>query len=494
MNKKIFLSLVLVIIIVIIYGLFSGKLSEEKLIYTAPGVDTIAKTGTLYVYTVAGEPNGGGTLNLSFTRNSDYSLLNVVLDLNNNGQYESDEWVVQNEIRLIASGAKDNSTITLPTDFVLTGSITAQVVFLANEADENWWQTAESQEVSVDVSTFELNDILGLDVAGNGPGVYRGFTDGFGGQIPIVYAGSLPVVNVDSELAIGDIRQSNMECAPTSITNNVQALAEKNGRRSDLPNAETMIEQLKEDLKFGDEGIAGVLDKNYLAGKDAFMQRYNLPIVTTEISNPSIEDIAQAIEGGAVVEMDLAFIDAAAGNNHVASHVVTLTGVSSDGNRATLRGRDSATPEGNESWQFFPKQAGQPTTQMHYPLWRSATVVNKIYIQTWTEDSTSTSVNQENNTSLQSEEIKPVLNLEATFAHVKPGEYSEIYSVVTGLTPGDEIEVWLADTSGQKRKKTGVADNNGTVHHTWRITSFGSYDISFQPSVGAELKVNVIVK
>ena len=250
MNKKIFLAVVLVVIVLIFWGFFSGKLSEEKLVYSAPGVDTIAKTGTLYVYTVEGEPNGGGTLNLAFTRNSDYSLLNVVLDLNNDGQYTSDEWVIQNEVRLIASGAKDNSTIDLPENLVVSGLISGQAVFLPIEATDDWWQTEEVQDVSVSVSTFELNDLLGLDVPGNGPGVYRGFADGFKAQTSIVYAAGLPVVNVDSELTIGDIRQSNMECAPTSITNNLQALAEKNGRRSDLPSAEVMIDQLKEDLKF----------------------------------------------------------------------------------------------------------------------------------------------------------------------------------------------------------------------------------------------------
>ena len=377
---------VAVIILALAAWLFLGgsESSNYNVTYTAPSAEIISEKGTLFLYTVKGESNGGAALNLSFTKDAEYSLLNVAVDFDGDDAYSEDEWVVQNQVRLVEGGAGDLSPVDLPDGFVVGGELSAIAVFSNNDLSNGWLSGGdiERAQVMLAVSEYELNDILGLDVPGNGPGVYRGYADGFSANTPIAYASShLPTVNVDSSLNIGDIRQGNMECAPTSITNNLQALTAQNGTRGDLPSAEQMIEQLKTDLKFGDEGKAGVLDKNYIEGKNAFMRRYNLPIITTEISNPSVEDIAEAIRSGAVVEMDLGFIDAANGNSTFGSHVVTLTGVSSDGSSATLRGRDSATPDGNESWQFFPSTDGQPTTQLHYPLWRSATVVSKIYIQ-----------------------------------------------------------------------------------------------------------------
>ena len=66
--------------------------------------------------------------------------------------------------------------------------------------------------------------------------------------------------------------------------------------------------------------------------------------------------------------------------------------------------------------------------------------------------------------------------------------------MVTGLTPGEEIEVWLYGDTPDGRKKTGVADANGTVHHTWRITSYGSYDVGFFSADGWSLKATVVVE
>ncbi|PIR69356.1 MAG: hypothetical protein COU47_03230 [Candidatus Niyogibacteria bacterium CG10_big_fil_rev_8_21_14_0_10_46_36] len=373
--------LIIAVIIVGAAGLFFWKGPSPKAGYTALAPDTIGGEGVLYTYTIKGESNGGGALSLSFTDDGNYSLINIALDLNDSGAYEDDEWVAENQISYVQRGTDNNFAVDLP-EGELPSTITGIAAFSAEPMTEGWWDGENTRTITITTESFELNDILGLDVPGNGPGVYRGYADGFSARMPVAYAQTFPTVNVDSQLNIGDLRQSNMECAPTSITNNLTGLAGANGR-NDLPSAETMVDQLKSDLKFGDEGVAGVLDKNYIAGKNAFMRRYNLPIVTTEISNPSIEDIANAIQSGAVVEMDLAFIEVTPqGNNHVASHVVTLTGVSSNGSSATLRGRDSATPTGNESWQFFPKRAGQPSSQMHYPMWRKgATVINKIYIQ-----------------------------------------------------------------------------------------------------------------
>ena len=382
--RNILIAVVVIVLAIAAWFFFGNSGSENGTVtYTAPGVETIAENGTLFMYTVKGESNSGAALSLGFTKDAEYSLLNAAIDFNGDGAYSEDEWVVQNQVRFVENG-NDLSAVDLPDGFSGNSELSSIAAFSSSDLSSEWLSSEEIEHAHVVLTPtpYELNDILGLDVPGNGPGVYRGFADGFSAQAPIAYASShLPIVNVDSSLNIGDLPQGNMECAPTSITNNLQALTTHQGNRDDLPDAQTMIDQLKTDLKFGDEGKAGVLDKNYIEGKNAFMRRYNLPIITTEISRPSVQQIADAISSGAVVEMDLAFIDASAGNSTFGSHVVTLTGISSDGSSATIRGRDSATPEGNESWSFFPRTEERPNTQLHYPMWRSATIVNKIYIQ-----------------------------------------------------------------------------------------------------------------
>ena len=410
MNKK-YLFLILIILFVAVLLLLSGGGSDTDIEeVTPPKVETFIDTtskdiptpdesilgneGTLYVYTIDGEITGATSLRLSYGANGGYPTLNVALDSATEAapSVGNFEWVVKNKPSYVIGSTLNNYSIEFDDVQKLErDSFTARVAFTDTDyINEGWFEDDNDvyKEVSIAVETFELSDILGLNVPGNGPGLYRGGASlGF---FTVAHAQTnnlnIPDLDVDLDLDIPDLSQSSMECAPTSITNNMIGLSSAHGQRGDLPSAEAMIRQLKEDLKFGDEGRDGVLDKNFVAGKNAFMNRYNLPIVTTEITNPSFEDIADALSNGAVVEMDLAFFgrNASGAFEHVASHVTTVTGISSDGGEFELRGRDSSTPEGGESWQFFPKQDGQPQSQMAYPKWREgATIINKIYIQEW---------------------------------------------------------------------------------------------------------------
>lgn len=362
-----------------------------------PNADIILPEGTLYAYAIRGESTGAAGINLSFLEDGGYPVLNLAIDINGDGSiasYETengtqDEWVLQNTPAYILGDLDTSYTVDFfDTDALGNESLNAFAIFSSDALEAGWHDDEGVRDITLSVTAYELNEILGLDVPGNGPDIYRGGASH--GFYRIAHAqgnnSSIPDLDIDLDYNIGDLPQQSMECAPTSITNNMLGLAEANGRRSDLPSADTLVRQLKEDLKFGDEGRAGVLDKNYIAGKNAFMNRYNFPIITTEISNPSFEDIADALGDGAVIEMDLAFFERNAQGRfvHSASHVVTLTGISSDGGEFELRGRDSATPDGGESWRFFPKQEGRPQSQIAYPKNRTgATIINKIYVQRW---------------------------------------------------------------------------------------------------------------
>ena len=79
--------------------------------------------------------------------------------------------------------------------------------------------------------------------------------------------------------------------------------------------------------------------------------------------------------------------------------------------------------------------------------------------------------------------IKPTV--EATFAHVKPGEYSEVYAVVTGLTPGTQTTARMfAEWSPNGVQQVVDADKNGVAHFTWRITVPGKYNINVTTTDG----------
>lgn len=69
-------------------------------------------------------------------------------------------------------------------------------------------------------------------------------------------------------------------------------------------------------------------------------------------------------------------------------------------------------------------------------------------------------------------------SLSVSFAHVKPGEYSEVYATVKAA-PGEKVVLTLngpgvSDTA----EKTATAGSDGTARITWKIVSYGTYDVA----------------
>lgn len=353
----------------------------------------ISESGTLYAYAINGEFINGAGIVLDFSEDGGYPILNLAMDLNSDDIFSEDEWKLQNVSAYVKGDIASQYEIELPELADLDSPFVKTIATFSESDLEATWLEGEVRNVTLNIEQEDLTEILGVNEPGYVPGLYRGFGTLKSLGASIAYAQgdfTAPDLDLDLDYNIGDLPQGNMECGPTSITNNLRGLAQANGRASDLPNAQTMIDQLKEDLKFGDEGKAGVLDKNYIAGKNAFMQRYNLPIVTTEITNPGYDDIREALENGSVIEMDLAFFQRGEGGGleQVGSHLVPVTGVSSDGGDFTLRGRDSATNAPGapsiESWTFVPKGGRVRQSQLVYPKnMGGATIINKIYVQTW---------------------------------------------------------------------------------------------------------------
>jgi len=64
-----------------------------------------------------------------------------------------------------------------------------------------------------------------------------------------------------------------------------------------------------------------------------------------------------------------------------------------------------------------------------------------------------------------------------SFAHVKPGEYSEVYMDITG-EPGTAVSATLTGPAVEQGKASGTIGSNGKTRLTWRIYQYGPYKAS----------------
>lgn len=128
----------------------------------------------------------------------------------------------------------------------------------------------------------------------------------------------------------------------------------------------------------------GVRPGNLVPGKEAFVKRHNLPIVTETISFPTIEKISEVLKSGAAVEVGMSLGGA--------GHIVTAVGVATaaDGS-LQLQVHDGATAPGMEGLnltsqvQIQTPDGRQGSAQgIHYPHWQgSPQFINWIIVERW---------------------------------------------------------------------------------------------------------------
>jgi hypothetical protein len=84
---------------------------------------------------------------------------------------------------------------------------------------------------------------------------------------------------------------------------------------------------------------------------------------------------------------------------------------------------------------------------------------------------------------------------EISFAHVAPGEYSEVYVLLSGGTPGEEALVELSGPGVvSDRDQFATYDENGQARFVWRINLYGTYVASqeqFDANVGQDVDVPI---
>lgn len=361
-----------------------------------PSPDIINQQASFLVYTRDREPTGGVAIQLQYTEDGGYPMLNVAIDFNNNGTYEAydspsgrqEEWILQN----VPAYVRESKMTSFEIPIVDTRIYGKEYLFgHATFSDApliNTWlgQTRDvAREMRFTVKTHEFDDTLGFNVPGNGIDVYRGVPDFIRTNAWNVtwHAVTREAVDIDLGFRVPDIEQPPLSCAPTVATNALQGLANVYSVTDLMPTASIMLDELKKDLLFGDAGRAGVLKQNFIPGTYAFMRRHSLPVDATVIENPTLEDIENAMRNRGIVTMALEFIDEVTDTIPipVASHLVTVTGLSIRDGVAVIRGHDPLTPSGVESWYWNPAVDGQTNASLFYPRWSGGpTRVSRIYI------------------------------------------------------------------------------------------------------------------
>ena len=206
-------------------------------------------------------------------------------------------------------------------------------------------------------------------------------------MISVLLSSGIPSIHADDdsydvqhEWESPDLSGGSNECSPTSVANNMISLTTEHGRRGDLPSdPRDIIDELKEDMSWDESGID---DRNFLPGKSAFIQRYDLPITTTIIERPSMEDLRNAIENGCAVEITLTGIRGPADNPNY-QHSLTIDGIAKEGNEAAIFVSDPATPSGSDMHMISLSGGATPYILVDYPNWSGISLISKIHIQCW---------------------------------------------------------------------------------------------------------------
>lgn len=428
-----------------------------------------------------------GFLSYNFNKSADGDwYAQGFIDANGDGTFSDNEWVVKNEPAHVVKDFPNRFSVTLP-DSLKTSDApkTVPVMIALTDAPVDTALAISkdnSHTLDAAVETTVIDDEFGLNVPGSSADLKRGV-----GIVNYAHAQETNT-GVDST-NLPDFSGGPMDCFAIATANNLINMATEHGRRDDLPDPQELIRELKDAMQWNN----GILNRNFLTGKAQFVHDLDLPIETEEIKRPTINDLKRALASGDGVEISTSMIRSSTHDD--TGHVLTGVSAASDGSSVSVH--DPATPQGNDSLHMSMTGGATPFILLSYPMWDGIMIVDAIYIQHWKEPQTSTektgtTVDEQKpqtesttgtsaDTTQTSQEpiMKKTPKLEGSFAHVKPGEYSEVYAVVTGLTPGDTIKASMTGPGYESPStQEADADENGVAHFTWRIHQYGDYDIS----------------
>lgn len=448
-----------------------------------------------------------------------------VVDLNSDGTFSEDEWLVKNEQARVLKGFPNRFSFKLPAALKvdLEAQKLAGRLYLTLEPivalDRDFEPLKHYVAVEIALEREVLDTEFGINVPGANEELKRG-----------IFASDFEETGVPAS-GLPDLTGGPMDCFAIATANNLINLATLHGMGDRLPSdPKALIETLKQYMAYRD----GITNANFMTGKAAFVEAVGLPITTEEIRRPSIEDLYEAFATGDAVEVSTTMIRSRSGMKNT-GHVLTGVSAYQDGDEAGLAVHDPATPSGTDTLNIRMSDGGAKVILVDYPLWDGLVFVDAIFVQRWgdvattegqdtttegqvtdseatesqaTEGQTTATVTEtvakteppvttktEPPVTTKPEVVMPTDPiLELAFEHVKPGEYSEVYGAVTLLAPGTELKAWLTG-GGQKRVQMVVAaDRNGLAYFTWRIYQYGRYTVEVELPSGELLTETIEVK
>lgn len=452
--------LALVIIVLVIIGIFSLGSDDHD---TA----LLADDARVTLYGIDGSVTDYGFLEVSFTDDHDGVLyVNALAELDGS----TEELIIANAPARIQKGYTNRFSFSLPEYFDETQksihvhfALTKDLLLPDDEFDHD---AAHHFDASVEI--VPIVEQFGLNV----PGASEDLKRGIGASVAHAQLAGHDLEAPGRTTDVPDLEGGPMDCFAIATANNLISLTNEHGFDVDFPEPNVMIAELKEDMQWND----GILNANFLTGKAAFVERYNLPIATTEIKRPSMEDLIDALNTGGAVEVSTSMIRSKSGKAST-GHVLTGLSAFEDGGEAGIHVHDPATPVGADMLGITASGGDTPFLILEYPMWDGLVVIDAIYVQTWTGETkqpqTQIDLGKDGHAVAPPSTEEPII--EMAFAHTNPGYSSEVYVSVT-TAPGRDVTVTLNGPAIEPPKKQVItADENGVAYFTWTIYQYGDY-------------------
>ncbi len=402
------------------------------------------------------------------------------IDLNGDGKYSENEIIILNKKVKVIKGFPNRFSFTLPEELkdVDKNSVFNVKLSLTNNkvSNESANNIVIEHEIAVIVETEVLDTEFGLDIPGSSEHIKRGV--GLNIDEPMDFEET----GIESS-DLPDLSGGPMDCFPIATANNLINMTSQNDRRDDLPeNPQDIINELKVLMNYSD----GVTNSNFLIGKNAFVEKYDLPITTEVIKQPTINDLAFAFANADAIEISTIMIRSAS-NKKNTGHVFTGVSAYQDGEEAGLAVHDPATSLGTDTMNIKMTDGDNQYILVEYPMWDGIVLIDAIYLQYW---------DYSNTEECEVEEVSDssLVEMELSYDHVKPGEYSEVSANVSGLVPGEIVTAYLTGGGLSNIKVDLTADDDGVAQAKWRITQYDEYEIILELDEETEIKESIEVK
>lgn len=381
-------TLVTVLLLILVVGFLAYLFFSPKNIN-----DLIGEKVQVVVFTQDNNLTGKAMLVVPFLRGSSERLyINAVADLNRDGHFApfelngamQSEWIAKNMLARSARDWNNNFYFALLPGLDFTSDKTVRLVLSGQPVSNDSWSgevpvRGLSVEKKIVFTRTPLPELVNLSTVTKPEESMKGaqlaFAQAETEGVPDTFRSDVP-----------DIAQRPDECAPTSAANSLIRLAGDHEKIDAIPrDPYELVDQLKKEMKW--TSANGVLVDDFVAGKDAVAAQLGLKIRTTKVGQPgggsTINDIDQALQRGGAAEMRLRFTNPAGAN--AGGHLVTVTGVYSEGRRDFVNIHDPLSGSGTDTYEVLPDGSLKD-----YPYNTGGAFVSFGYVQIWDESMTLT--------------------------------------------------------------------------------------------------------